>query len=50
MISLGKKYFLKNRVVKPSGVHDLGRRFDRLSRETQVDLIYYCLNVKKMSS
>jgi len=49
IISLNKK-IIKNKVFKPSRVHDPNSRFYELIREAWVDLICHCFNRKKMLS
>jgi hypothetical protein len=48
MISLCKikKIKIKNKVVKPNRIYNFSCRFDGLSRETRVNPIYYCLDIK----
>jgi hypothetical protein len=46
-ISLSKKYFSINKVVKLNAIYDLSHEFSGLNHETRVNLICCCLNVKK---
>ena len=43
IISISKKYFKK--IVKPNGIHDLGREFNKLSYEARVNPICHHLNI-----